>query len=76
MENSQDTILFCEVIETEGARFLGLKEVDGEQFHCYSGPVYGYQQICVSDEFIYNKTAKRILQELGMHNLIEKMHWG
>lgn len=76
MEFSQDTLLFCEVLETEGARLLHVVDEDGETIHCYAGPVSGYAQICVSEEFIYNRTAQRILVDLGMSSLIERMYWG
>lgn len=66
-----DTHLFIEIIESEGVERMFEEEIDNVRI-IYFKALKGNTiiAICTSDEFISNRTAKSLLRELGIDNLI------
>lgn len=69
-----DIILFLEIIQTEGCRFLREETIEDEKIHWYLS-VNGNKkvQISVTDEFMTKRTASDLLKQLGLEDLIERM---
>lgn len=69
-----DIILFLEIIQTEGCRFLREDVIDDERIHWYlSANGNKRVQICITDEFMTRRTASDLLRQLGLEDLIERM---
>lgn len=68
-----DTHLFLEIVQSEGVTFLSRHETDGVTIEYYHGLNGRKVQICVTDEYITNRTAKAYLRQLGLEDLIERM---
>ena len=68
-----DTHLFLEIIQNEGVLFMYREEIDGVHIEYYHGLTGKKVGICVSDEFITNRTAKAHLKQLGLESLIDRL---
>lgn len=72
--NSIDTLLFVEIIQTEGAMLLPPQiQIEDDIFEYYHGPSGKRVQICTTEECIDINTACAYLRQLGMSDLIERL---
>jgi hypothetical protein len=66
-----DTELFIQIISAEqGVDLVFQEEIEEDVIHHYKGPSGKIIIICVSDEFLSNRTAKAHLRQLGIDDLI------
>lgn len=69
-----DILLFLEIIQTEGCRFLREDAIDNEKIQWYlSANGNKRVQICVTDELMTKRTASDLLRQLGLEDLIERL---
>lgn len=69
-----DIILFLEIIQTEGCRFLHEDTIEDERIQWFLSTNGNKRvQICVTDEFMTKRTASDILRQLGLEDLIDRM---
>lgn len=65
-----DTLLFIEIVLSEGVGDLGEREMDGENFRHLHGKNGKRVTICVSDEYTGIITLRQYLRELGLEELV------
>lgn len=73
MENEIDSLLFIEIIQTEGVQLLRIEEeYIPEIIYVFKGLTGKKVIINATDEYISKVTASKYLSQLGLSSLIER----